>query len=294
VKHHAHPRFGLPPSFHRSVTLFYSVAAVVFVPWIVLLYLSQRARGEAHNLPAVTIGIVVIQVACLLWTAWSCRRRSAWAVMATTATASLIFITSWFHDLTHTASGRQAANLVGLVVLLVVMVLSAGLAYRIQRRRGAFGDGLAWAPFVYLLAALLLAVAIPRLAAVTPSDHPASHLRLIWVGLDVAELVGLVATAWTLRYRSSGVAVAATYTGTLVFCDAWFNVVSSTGGAAIAAVAMAFVELPVAALSFVVAGQEIRSWSGARSRPAGGPGPTQVDVRPAPTEAGRSEGHQLG
>jgi hypothetical protein len=83
------------------------------------------------------------------------------------------------------------------------------------------------------------------------------------------------------------VAVAATYTGTLVFCDAWFNVVSSAGGAAIAGVAMAFVELPVAALSFVVAGQEIRSWSGTRSRPAGGPGPPEVD-------AGRSQGHELG
>jgi hypothetical protein len=294
VKHHGHPRFGLRPSFHRYVTLFYSVAAVVFVPWIVLLYLSQRARGEAHNLPAVTIGIVVIQVACLLWTAWTCRRRSAWAVMATTAIASLIFITSWFHDLTHTVSGRRAANLVGLVVLLVVMVLSAGLAHRLQRRRGAFGDGLAWTPFVYVLAALVLAVAIPRLAAVTPSDHPASHLRLIWVGLDVAELVGLVATAWTLRYRSSGVAVAATYTGTLVFCDAWFNVVSSSGGAAIAAVAMAFIELPVAALSFVVAGREIRSWAGARLAPAGGPDPTEVDAGPEPAEAGRSEGHEPG
>jgi hypothetical protein len=294
VKHHGHPRFGLRPSFHRYVTLFYSVAAVVFVPWIVLLYLSQRARGEAHNLPAVTIGIVVIQIAGLLWTAWTCRRRSAWAVMATTAIASLIFITSWFHDLTHTSSGRHAANLVGPVVLLMVMVLSAGLAYRLQRRRGAFGVGLAWTPFVYVLAALVLAVAIPRLAAVTPSDHPASHLRLIWVGLDVAELVGLVATAWTLRYRSSGVAVAATYTGTLVFCDAWFNVVSSSGDAAIAAVAMAFIELPVAALSFVVAGREIRSWSGVRSAPAGGTGPTEVDAGPEPAEAGRSEGHEPG
>jgi hypothetical protein len=290
VKDHGHPRFGLRPSFHGYVTLFYSVAAVVFVPWIVLLYLSQRARGEAHNLPAVTIGIVVIQAICLLWTAWTCRRRTAWAVMAATAIASLIFITSWFHDLTHTASGREAANLVGLVVLLGVMVVSAWLAHQLQRRRGDFGDGLAWTPFVYVVAALLLAVAVPRLAAVTPSDHPASHLRLIWVGLDVAELVGLVATAWTLRYRSSGVAVAATYTGTLVFCDAWFNVVSSSGGAAIAAVAMAFIELPVAALSFVVAGQEIRSWSGARSAPPGGPDPTEVDAGPERADAGRSEG----
>ena len=294
MKQHGHPGFGLPPSFHRMVTLFYSIAAIVFVPWIVLLYLSQRARGEAYNLPAVTIGIAVIQVVCLLWAAWACRRRSTWAVMATSAVASLGLVTSWFHDVTHTASGREAANLVGLVVLVGLVIFSAALAFGLQRRRGAFGDRLAWAPFVYVLATALMAFAIPRLAAITPSDHPASHLRLVWVGLDVAELVGLAATAWTLHHRSSGVAVAATYTGTLVFCDAWFNVVSSTGGAALAAVAMAFVELPVAALSFVVAGQEIRSWSGARSAAAGGPGPIEVDPGSEPAEAGRSEGHELG
>jgi hypothetical protein len=105
--------------------------------------------------------------------------------------------------------------------------------------------------------------------------------------------VGLVATAWTLRYRSSGVAVAATSTGTLVFCDAWFNVVSSSGGAAVAAVAMAFVELPVAALSFVVAGREIRSWSGDRSARPGGPDPTEVEAGPG-AAGERPEEHELG
>jgi hypothetical protein len=57
---------------------------------------------------------------------------------------------------------------------------------------------------------------------------------------------------------------------------------------------MAFIELPVAALSFVVAGQEIRSWSGARSAAGGGTDPTEVDAGPEPAGARRSEGHELG
>jgi hypothetical protein len=45
----------------------------------------------------------------------------------------------------------------------------------------------------------------------------------------------------------------ATIAGTLIVCDAWINIVPATGAAFYEAIAMAFVELPLAGLSFWVA-----------------------------------------
>jgi hypothetical protein len=58
-------------------------------------------------------------------------------------------------------------------------------------------------------------------------------------------------------------AVPATITGTLLLCDAWINVIPTTGMARAEAVVLAFVEVPLAALSFWVAARAAR-----RSAPA--------------------------
>ena len=100
-----------------------------------------------------------------------------------------------------------------------------------------------------------------RLAIVTPSEHDAWHLRLVWTGLDVFESLALAATALHLQRRSPGLAVAATITGSLLLSDAWFNIAASTGAAQLSAIGMGFVEVPLAALSFALAGMETRSWS---------------------------------
>ena len=64
----------------------------------------------------------------------------------------------------------------------------------------------------------------------------------------------LAATGLALQRRSALTAVPATITGTLLVCDAWINIVPATGAAFDQAMAMAFVELPLAGLySFRVA-----------------------------------------
>lgn len=49
------------------------------------------------------------------------------------------------------------------------------------------------------------------------------------------------------------VVVPATITGALLLCDAWINVIASHAAAQAEGIALAFVEVPMAALSFWVA-----------------------------------------
>jgi hypothetical protein len=86
------------------------------------------------------------------------------------------------------------------------------------------------------------------------------NLRLFWTGLDVFELVWIALTAWCLYRRSAYVAVTAMVTATLLFSDAWFNIVTTIGVAHRAADAMALVELPMAIYSLVIARREVWSW----------------------------------
>ncbi len=67
------------------------------------------------------------------------------------------------------------------------------------------------------------------------------------------EVLAFAATALALQHRPRLAVVPATVTGTLLLCDAWLNIVPSTGQAFYEAIAMAFIELPLAALSFWVA-----------------------------------------
>lgn len=64
------------------------------------------------------------------------------------------------------------------------------------------------------------------------------------------EVFTLAATGFALHRRPVIVAIPATITGTLLICDAWINIIPSAGTALYQAVAMAFIELPLAAVSF--------------------------------------------
>lgn len=103
------------------------------------------------------------------------------------------------------------------------------------------------------------------LAATLPTRHHAAHWDAVWVGFDVALVFGIVITAVGAFRRSGWLAIAATATGTLFLCDAWFDVLTSTGShEATVAVLQALVgELPLAALCFWIAWnvERAREWS---------------------------------
>jgi hypothetical protein len=83
-----------------------------------------------------------------------------------------------------------------------------------------------------------------------PSRHVSDRYDLAWVGFDVALATAFGATTWAAIRRSRWLTVFAAVTGTMLVCDAWFDVVTShTGGEMAEAVAEAVLgELPLAAL----------------------------------------------
>ena len=92
------------------------------------------------------------------------------------------------------------------------------------------------------------------LAVELPQRQSAEHWDLAWVGFDVAISIGLLLTGiWLLR-RSPRVTLSAAVTGTLLSCDAWFDVVTSNGVDRWISVAEAtFAEVPLALLCFWIA-----------------------------------------
>jgi hypothetical protein len=96
---------------------------------------------------------------------------------------------------------------------------------------------------------------IGYLSVALPSKHVARHWQVAWVGLDIAEVSALVATLVALVRNSPAVTVLASIAGTLLVCDAWFDVLTAQPGSDFAwALTFALIaELPLAALCFWIA-----------------------------------------
>lgn len=256
------------PGGRRLLLLIYWGGAAFLAPWIVALYLTQSVSGLAYHLRLVSLGISALMVAGMVTTGWAVRRGSHLTVVAAAFTGTLVFITAWFLTVTAPSSLMPLALSYALVVQLPVVVLCAWTLRRLYRR-GTSGTSLpSWVGPVLVAGGLVLIPLVVAMSSATVPVRAAYHLRLVWTGLDVFELIGLVTTGWCLRHRSLALPVAAAFTGTLLFCDAWFNVVATTGTTQLAGIAMAFVELPLSALSFVVAHRQVAAWRGATPDPA--------------------------
>ena len=103
--------------------------------------------------------------------------------------------------------------------------------------------------------ALFLVPWILYLTFTLPSRHVTFHYDLAWVGFDVGLTISLAATAWAALRGSQWLVPFAAISGTMLCCDAWFDVVTSHQGddlmEAIAEAALA--ELPLAALCGFIA-----------------------------------------
>jgi hypothetical protein len=93
------------------------------------------------------------------------------------------------------------------------------------------------------------------LALTLPPHYVTGHWTLTWVGFDVILLGCLALTAWLAWHRRQAVVIAAFITATLLICDAWFDITTASGraGTIIAIASAVLLELPFAALLFVVA-----------------------------------------
>ncbi len=62
-----------------------------------------------------------------------------------------------------------------------------------------------------------------------PPKYDAGHWRFLWTGFDAALITVLLLAAWAAWFRRQILAAIAMVAGTLLFCDAWFDMVTSFG-----------------------------------------------------------------
>lgn len=107
-----------------------------------------------------------------------------------------------------------------------------------------------WVGPVFILTAAGLGPWTLYLTYSLPSRHLTRHYDLAWVGFDVALLVAFAVTGLSAIRPSKWLVPAAAVTGTMLLCDAWFDIVTSSGGGEqVAAILQAcLAELPLAAL----------------------------------------------
>ncbi len=99
-----------------------------------------------------------------------------------------------------------------------------------------------------------------------PRHYIANHWRLALVGLDIAEIVMLLATAWAAWCRRATLTLFAAITGTLLVVDAWFDVTTARHGDLLQSVLLAVVvEIPAAGVMFALSSLAIREVRAARA-----------------------------
>ena len=112
-----------------------------------------------------------------------------------------------------------------------------------------------WIAPAFILCALILIVWAGFLILTLPRNYSANHWYVAWGGFDIGLGVALVSTAVAVVRRSPYAEVAAAVSGTLLVCDAWFDLLTSrtTSELVQASLEAALVELPLAALCFWMA-----------------------------------------
>ena len=110
------------------------------------------------------------------------------------------------------------------------------------------------------LAALFMIPWTVFLGYTLPRRYDARHWSLLWIGFDVILCVVLISFAWLTWKRRQLMLVTAIIAGTLLFCDAWFDVITSWGNRDhwVTVITALFAELPLAAFMFWLAYRAIR------------------------------------
>jgi hypothetical protein len=99
---------------------------------------------------------------------------------------------------------------------------------------------------------VVLAGWVVLLAATLPRHFNAHHWRAVWVNFDVLLLAAFVATAWAIWRERQVLILLLMLLGTMLCCDAWFDVGTSLGTSGIwtSLADAVFAELPLAVLAF--------------------------------------------
>lgn len=92
-----------------------------------------------------------------------------------------------------------------------------------------------------------------------PRHYVANHWDVAWVGLDVAEVLMLSASAWAAWRRNTLLVIFASASATLLMIDAWFDVTTARRGDVVQGILLAgIVEVPSALVLLWVAHRVLR------------------------------------
>ncbi len=108
---------------------------------------------------------------------------------------------------------------------------------------------------LYTAAGIVLIPWTVYLAVSLPKRQIDTHYRGAWVGFDILLVVAIVMTAYYAFRLDSRVQLPAAATATLLFVDAWFDVMTAGGRTSTieALVMAAFIEIPAALFSLFLA-----------------------------------------
>ncbi len=112
-----------------------------------------------------------------------------------------------------------------------------------------------WVTPLFTLVALGLLPWTLYLTFSLPARHVTFRYDVAWVGFDVGLAAAFAGTAWAALRRPVWLVPLAAATGTMLLCDAWFDVVTSKMGVEMleALAEAVFAELPLAAVcGFIV------------------------------------------
>jgi hypothetical protein len=138
---------------------------------------------------------------------------------------------------------------------------------------------------------VVLAGWVVLLAATLPRHFNAHHWRAVWVNFDVLLLAAFVATAWAIWRERQVLILLLMVLGTMLCCDAWFDVGTSLGtsGIWVSLADAVFAELPLAFLAFAGARRLLKATVMASILVGGGtlavPGPRAPDRTRIPVGA---------
>jgi hypothetical protein len=101
--------------------------------------------------------------------------------------------------------------------------------------------------------ALVLPAWALYLAVVLPREHEAPNWDVVWVGLDLGLALLAAGALFALHRRSRWTPVLAGALAAALVCDAWFDVMTSTGDDRLFAIGLAlFAEIPIACVAAIV------------------------------------------
>ena len=113
---------------------------------------------------------------------------------------------------------------------------------------------------VFMGGCVVLAAWIGVLAVTLPRTYHLNHWRGVWVGFDVALLGAFAATAWASWRERQVLILCLTITGTLLLCDAWFDLILDLGTDEfwMSVLSAVVAEIPLALMMFTAARRLLR------------------------------------